>query len=122
MSILSNRPNSFHFLNRTKCRQFNTEQKEIHHYSLVLKVNDLTKPSFIVNIDSVQIAEDVVTSLDILVGNTKKIVAEETTQPEAPKEAPKLDKFDELKKYKELLDAGVITQEEFDKKKKELIG
>ena len=97
-------------------------QKEIHHYSLVLKVNDLTKPSFIVNIDSVQIAEDVVTSLDILVGNTKKIVAEETTQPEAPKEAPKLDKFDELKKYKELLDAGVITQEEFDKKKKELIG
>ncbi|MDX1959523.1 MAG: SHOCT domain-containing protein [Leptospiraceae bacterium] len=29
---------------------------------------------------------------------------------------------DELKKFKELLDAGVLTQEEFDKKKKELIG
>ena len=97
-------------------------QKEIHHYSLVLKVNDLTKPSFIINIDSVQIAEDVVTSLDILVGNTKKIVVEEAVQPEAPKETTKLDKFDELKKYKELLDAGVITQEEFDAKKKELLG
>lgn len=29
---------------------------------------------------------------------------------------------DELKKYKELLDAGVITQEEFDTKKKQLLG
>ena len=28
---------------------------------------------------------------------------------------------DELKKYKDLLDAGVITQEEFDKKKKQLL-
>ncbi len=29
---------------------------------------------------------------------------------------------DELKKYKELLDAGVITQEEYDAKKKQLLG
>jgi predicted Zn-dependent peptidase len=29
---------------------------------------------------------------------------------------------DELKKYKELLDAGIITQEEFDAKKKQLLG
>ena len=29
---------------------------------------------------------------------------------------------DELKKYKDLLDAGVITQEEFDAKKKQLMG
>lgn len=29
---------------------------------------------------------------------------------------------DEIKKYKELLDAGVITQEEFDAKKKQLLG
>ena len=29
---------------------------------------------------------------------------------------------DELKKYKELLGAGVITQEEFDAKKKQLLG
>ena len=28
---------------------------------------------------------------------------------------------DELLKFKQLLDAGVITQEEFDKKKKELL-
>lgn len=29
---------------------------------------------------------------------------------------------DELKKYKELLDSGVITQEEFNAKKKQLLG
>ena len=29
---------------------------------------------------------------------------------------------DELKKYKELLDMGIITQEEFDAKKKQLLG
>lgn len=29
---------------------------------------------------------------------------------------------DELKKFKDLLDSGVITQEEFDKKKKQLLG
>ena len=29
---------------------------------------------------------------------------------------------DELKKFKELLDAGILTQEEFDAKKKELLG
>ena len=29
---------------------------------------------------------------------------------------------DELKKFKDLLDAGIITQEEFDEKKKQLLG
>lgn len=32
------------------------------------------------------------------------------------------DEADKLKKYKELLDSGVITQEEFDAKKKQLLG
>ena len=33
-----------------------------------------------------------------------------------------LSNADELKKYKELLDSGIITQEEFDAKKKQLLG
>ena len=42
----------------------------------------------------------------------------------APKtdSAPAVSAADELKKYKELLDTGVITQEEFDAKKKQLLG
>ena len=37
-------------------------------------------------------------------------------------ETPKSDEADQLKKYKELLDSGIITQEEFDAKKKQLLG
>lgn len=41
-------------------------------------------------------------------------------------EEPKIEKtfesVDDLKAYKELLDTGVITQEEFDKKKKQILG
>ena len=35
---------------------------------------------------------------------------------------PKEENIDKLKKYKELLDQGIITQEEFDAKKKQLLG
>lgn len=34
----------------------------------------------------------------------------------------KKEPFDELKKYKELMDSGIITEEEFNKKKLELLG
>jgi|GEM_PF-1249943 len=37
-------------------------------------------------------------------------------------EAAQLSNADELKKFKELLDSGIITQEEFDQKKKQLLG
>ena len=33
-----------------------------------------------------------------------------------------LSSADEIKKFKELLEAGIITQEEFDTKKKQLLG
>ena len=36
--------------------------------------------------------------------------------------APQISSADQLKEYKELLDSGVITQEEFDAKKKQLLG
>ena len=38
------------------------------------------------------------------------------------KNQPPISAADELKKFKELLDMGIITQEEFDAKKKELLG
>ena len=44
-------------------------------------------------------------------------VASTTIKPEIPQS-----NADELKKYKDLLDAGILTQEEFDAKKKQLLG
>ena len=40
----------------------------------------------------------------------------------SPKPVQKISEADELSKYKELLDNGVISQEEFDAKKKQLLG
>ena len=47
--------------------------------------------------------------------------AEEQRKASAPASAP-VSAADELKKFKELLDMGAITQEEFDAKKKQLLG
>lgn len=44
-----------------------------------------------------------------------------TNNPPQKREYSAVGQADELKKYKELLDAGVITQEEFDAKKKQLL-
>jgi hypothetical protein len=61
--------------------------------------------------------------------NTMKTLAQEmeikhnsNPQNMPPAETKTQSVADELKKFKELMDAGVLTQEEFDKKKKELIG
>ena len=40
----------------------------------------------------------------------------------APSNDTSTDKFEEIKKYKALMDDGIITQEEFETKKKELLG
>ena len=52
---------------------------------------------------------------DLLVERQYKVATPEPTKVESSS-------ADELKKYKDLLDSGVITQEEFDAKKKQLLG
>lgn len=54
---------------------------------------------------------------DLLIERQNKPTATTTIKQEVPKS-----EADELKKYKELLDSGIITQEEFDAKKKQLLG
>jgi predicted Zn-dependent peptidase len=56
--------------------------------------------------------------MDILRQNKilKRINKETATTTVTPSSA------DELRKFKELLDSGIITQEEFDTKKKQLLG
>ena len=55
---------------------------------------------------------------DLLVARQNK----PTTAPTTIKQEIPQSQADELKKYKELLDSGIITQEEFDAKKKQLLG
>ena len=54
---------------------------------------------------------------------TKEEYNTETTSKNTPEPTtPTTSAADELKKFKELLDMGIITQEEFDTKKKQLLG
>lgn len=53
----------------------------------------------------------------LLVRQDKSNISHSTIKQETP-----LSNADELKKYKELLDIGAITQEEFEAKKKQLLG
>ena len=65
----------------------------------------------------------IVETITYLVKKRKNISA--ATESSVAKEAVvscKEPNIDDLKKYKELLDSGVITQEEFDAKKKQLLG
>ena len=59
-----------------------------------------------------------------VIGNSmtpvKKAKKEQVAQPNVT--VQQVSSADELKKYKDLLDAGIITQEEFDAKKKQLLG
>ncbi len=50
------------------------------------------------------------------------LIVERQIKAPAVVETAKSDSADEIKKYKDLLDSGVITQEEFDAKKKQLLG
>ena len=97
-------------------------QKEMHHYILVLKVNDILNPSFVIELSSLQRAEEVAATFAIICQCENKIEKGDKFEFESDKNASQLDKFDEIKKYKELLDIGIITQEEFENKKKNLLG
>jgi len=59
----------------------------------------------------------------VLMGMMDAAAAEVETPPApAPAQAPAVDAVTEIRRYKELLDQGIITEEEFTAKKKQLMG
>lgn len=66
-------------------------------------------------------SDEVYKELNNLIIN-RQIEKEENKSIEIIKETQNFSNADELKKYKELLDMGIISQEEFDAKKKQLLG
>ena len=100
--------------------------KEIHHYTLVLKVNDIIHPSYVCELASIEMAEEIAGTLSII-DNAKKDAKEESVEVEETKSEEKQTNLDttdieKLKKYKDLYDSGVITKEQFEKKRDELLG
>jgi len=66
-----------------------------------------------VSLQNVDIARNIVEYIE---GKREEIKLNRANSSSVPSSA------DELKKYKDLLDDGIITQEEFDAKKKQLLG
>ena len=57
-----------------------------------------------------------------LIKRSNTVVPKIKEQPQIINNIQQTSNADELKKFKELLDTGIITQEEFDAKKKQLLG
>lgn len=116
----------------------------VHKYTFIVRLNDLKFPSFVAKDISLEEMEDLGTTFAILLQHKQQAESIVKTRTEVrqevidvPEEQPKeitheepkaieqraesFDKFEEIKKYKDLLDNGIITQEEFDAKKKELL-
>ena len=116
----------------------------VHKYTFIVRLNDLKFPSFVAKDISLEEMEDLGTTFAILLQHKQQAESVVKTRTEVhqevidvPEEQPKeitheepkaieqraesFDKFEEIKKYKDLLDNGIITQEEFDAKKKELL-
>lgn len=80
---------------------------------------DLQAPPRKITAESLKNFEEISTVLNKLFNERKNSVVH-NVQP-APVVINNSSNADEIKKYKELLDMGAITQEEFDQKKKELL-
>lgn len=97
----------------------------ITNLQIKLNLNNFDNPCVYVNYitrkikaDS-QMAKDLIKMCDENLAKLEIILKKEETV--TPQESSSKDPIEEVKKLKELLDMGILTQEEFDKKKKELL-
>lgn len=76
-------------------------------------------PTYLALIEWVLLAGSIATCV---IGDKKRIDEKEVKQVKVVNHVMPSSNADELAKYKQLLDNGIITQEEFDAKKKQLLG
>ena len=98
-------------------------EKRVNSYTLLLEVNNPAKPFFEIELDNLEVVRAFMIAIQDF--DIKDSEEENTTEtpietPEVALENNKVDKFEEIKKYKELLDSGIISQEEFDRVKNKL--
>ena len=98
-----------------------TTKKSINRLTIMITTNDMMNPTIYVHFDgdNSTLAEQCTAVFKII-----KSSNERSNAVPAQQAAPVINQVstaDELIKFKGLLDAGVLTQEEFDKKKAELL-
>ena len=78
-------------------------------------INTETKKDSILYKNSINIAQEIISILQVICENNKNINMSQQLN------SPSVSNIDEIKKYKDLLDCGAITEDEFQIKKKELL-
>lgn len=84
-------------------------------------VNDKTKKTGWYYKSIYEQAQAVLSCLDVICNEAKEQQAQQTTTKSAIEQNENKSIPDEIKKYKDLLDCGAITQEEYEAKKKQLL-
>lgn len=105
-------------------------KKSVENLALQITTNDFYFPSIIITyidkevktksskyLDAMSTAKQTMACLDIIFQQIENMPKEEPIINESTSNP-----YDEIKKAKELLDMGIISQEEFDEKKKQLLG
>jgi len=98
-----------------------TTKKTLESCIVVVTTNNIANPTIVLNfdVDRASLADECVAVFKIIKSNNERNNAVPVNQT-APVQN-QISVADELIKFKGLLDAGVLTQEEFDKKKSELL-
>lgn len=103
--------------------------------SLIIKmtVKDYVAPAFYVNLitsemrkdnqtykELYQYAQDITAKLNIIASEKKEM--EQIPPKVVVEQTPQVDPVEEIRRFKELMDEGILTQEEFEAKKKQILG
>lgn len=108
-------------------------KKVINMLSIRITVDDLNNPAIVLPFITTKtktssneyktafnLAQRTISTLNVIANGKDEVIQKvEIMNSGSSNEAP--DKYDEIKKLKELLDMGIITQEEFDTKRNELL-
>ena len=100
------------------CRGESSQSMSVEDYDLFVELHIIGRRDSFTFSENPKFIELAKKTLDTLIYNQSQKAAFVETQPSSNE----TDTIQVLKSYKELLDAGVITQEEFEKKKAQLLG
>ena len=93
-----------------------------HNYKLVLKVISLSTPVIKAKLETEKEADEVASLILRLIKDGKTSNSDKKFDQDNKKNQQSFSVPEEIRKYKELLDDGIITQEEYEEKKKQLLG
>ena len=111
---------TFHFIPYGNGTAVNVRYSIVQAFGAKYEAHDKNFTNLVVNILKVE-AQNIQIPIEEFLNSSNQVEYKYPTQKNTNKVDSQISTTEELKKYKELLDTGVITTDEFDKKKKQLL-